>query len=316
MQSVINDLTKEQQVDTTSETIDFSVDPEAVDNRSGNFLFTVGNVSSGKSTLQNVLVYKLYTDNRTQLEYANIDGDAGHDVILDNWVQNLKKGYLPHRSQAGRFQEFNVKFRGKKRRALDFSFIEISGEDIRTIRPTVESVQEGLPPKLHDTLDKYLRLPQANKRFIFVSDASKNRKHGNPTPFDEDMLFTALIGHLLSNTGIRLNRIDTLFAAAKWDIVENEYRSEKEYFAVNFPATTKAVKATSRINACYMPFSIGKVEESEENGEVIAKVNGVHDQYVEVLISWLYYTFTGRELQGFPKVRQNLWDRIKALAAR
>ena len=86
-------------------------------------------------------------------------------------MQNIAAGYLPERTHKGVLREFNVRFGQRGRPNLDFSFIEIAGEDIRSIVPTAEHKQ----PRLHDHLERYLRQGGVNKRFLFVSDASRNR---------------------------------------------------------------------------------------------------------------------------------------------
>ena len=50
------------------------VDGSAIDGRTGNFLFTVGSVASGKSTLQNFLVHRLHVDENIHFDRTSRDG--------------------------------------------------------------------------------------------------------------------------------------------------------------------------------------------------------------------------------------------------
>jgi hypothetical protein len=127
-----------------------------------------------------------------------------------------------------------------------FHFIEIAGEDIRSIVPTAEQQQ----PKLNDHLERYLRQGGVNKRFLFISDASRNRL-GRGT-FEEDVLFDTLIRYLLSDTGIGLRNLNILFIAAKWDVVQNEYKSDRQYFRTNFPQTRSTIASSreSELSTC------------------------------------------------------------------
>src|SRR5512134_3844054 len=129
------------------------VDGSAIDGRTGNFLFTVGGVGSGKSTLQNFLVHRLHVDENIHFDRTSRDGKTASEAYLNAWVHNIAAGYLPERTQKGVLREFNVRFGQRGRPNLDFSFIEIAGEDIRSIVPTADQKQ----PKLNDHLERYLR---------------------------------------------------------------------------------------------------------------------------------------------------------------
>ena len=233
---------------TDYETLNYGVDPERIDGRTGNFLFTVGNPSSGKSTLQSYLIYRLWSHPKVTFDYANAYGENEHDVILNAWVQNFANGYLPKRTLQGLIQEFNVSYGQPRKPSVAFNFVEISGEDIRSIVPTAE----GNVPQLHPCLEQYLRLPKARKRFLFVSDASSNRisSSANGRALEEDVLFDHLIRYLLSGSGANLKHLDVLFAATKWDVVKSEYRSEREYFDTNFPQTQSTLKHSRAMFWC------------------------------------------------------------------
>ena len=282
------------------------VDGSGIEGRTGNFLFTVGSVASGKSTLQNFLVHRLHVDENIHFDRTSSDGNTASEAYLNAWVQNIAAGYLPERTHKGVLREFNVRFGQRGKPNLDFSFIEIAGEDIRSIVPTAEHKQ----PRLHEHLERYLRQGGVNKRFLFVSDASRNRL--GKGRFEEDVLFDTLIRYLLSDTGVGLRKLNLLFIAAKWDVVQNEYKSDRQYFQTNFPQTRSTIKASPKIHASYMPFSVGTVVvERRENGEAVSRLKAVEKRYAELLISWIYHSFTQRHLKGYPRVTLSFWDRIK-----
>jgi ABC-type dipeptide/oligopeptide/nickel transport system ATPase component len=93
------------------------VDGSAIEGKSGNYLFTVGNVGSGKSTIQSSLIHRLWSDSRILFEYATTDGNPAHDAYLNGWVQNIGNGYFPARTKAGRVREFTVRTSSSDRRA-------------------------------------------------------------------------------------------------------------------------------------------------------------------------------------------------------
>jgi hypothetical protein len=282
------------------------VDGSAIEGRAGNFVFTVGSVASGKSTLQNFLVHRLHVDENIHFDRTSSDGNTVSEAYLNAWVQNIAAGFLPDRTRKGVLREFNVRFGQRGRPSLDFSFIEIAGEDIRSIVPSASQKQ----PRLHEHLERYLRQKGVNKRFVFVSDSSRNRL--GKGRFEEDLLFDTLIRYLLSDTGIGLKTLNLLFIAAKWDVVRNEYKSDAQYFRTNFPQTRSTIKSSPRIRASYMPFSVGEVVlEKRESGESVARLKSIERRYVELLINWIYHTFTGRELKGYPKVTVSFWDRVR-----
>ena len=111
---------------------------------------------------------------------------------------------------------------------------------------------------------------------------------------------------------IGLRNLNILFIAAKWDVVQNEYKSDRQYFRTNFPQTRSTVLSSPRIKARYLPFSVGEVVlEKRESGESVARLKSIEKRYVEFLISWIYHSFTQRQLKGYPRVNLRLWDRIK-----
>lgn len=289
--------------------MDFAVRTDVHQGRQGNFLFTVGNPGSGKSTLQNFLVYALHRDPTLDLEYADAEEQARHDANLNTWIQNFARGILPKRTAQGQLQEFRIAFSRKGRPKLDFGFIEISGEDIRSILPD----SDGTQPHLHPKLEQYLRLARANRRFIFVSDATENRRDGGGRVLEEDFLFTTLIRYLLSEQGMNLRKLNILFMASKWDAVATQYRSAQQYFNTHFTQTRALVDGSSRITASYIPFSVGTIRtEKDANGDTVARVESTEAKYIQYVVSWIYYNFKNVHLgPPHPRVTRTLWAKIK-----
>ena len=254
---------------------EYEVKDSEVQNKSGNYLFTVGNVSAGKSTLQNLIIYRLWRREDIDVEYNSKEGDYRHDGILDKWVTRLQAGYLPNRTEQGKLQEFTIRVAQENKKKLDLSFLEISGEDIKSIIPDVGSTQK---PKVNKLLVDYLssNKKKINKRFIFVSDASANRKKKSnykASEISEDILFNHFLRYLLSKNGINLKRIRILFIVSKWDIINKEYKSVREYLNKNF-TQTRAVLKQDRCDVSYLKFSVGEVSFNEkENKEKIVRLD-------------------------------------------
>lgn len=286
----------------------FIVSDADIQNKQGNYIFTVGNISSGKSTIQNIMVDRLWAREDVTFKYVNRDGDARHAAILDHWRKELNKGNLPKRTEQGEIQEFSISFGQTNKKDLELNFLEISGEDIKYIVPTMES---KLVKGFNKQLDEYLNLTKVNKRFIFVSDANVNRKQGKEVEESEDILFFHLLEHLLGKQGLGLKKIEVLFVVAKWDIVQKEYSSVKEYVQKHFPQT-RSILTTHRCTTVYIPFSVGRIEEVKNSTtkEIETKIISLEAKYVDRLIHWIYYTYTNNTLKNFPKIVPSFFDKI------
>jgi hypothetical protein len=296
---------------------DYNVGDDDIDSKSGNYLFTIGNTSSGKSTLQNLLIYRLWSKEDIIFEYANKDGDHRHDKLLDDWVTNLRQGNFPLRTKQGILQEFSITISQAKKKKLELNFLEMSGEDIKSIVPTLDKSKK---PKINEQLVAYLttKKTKINKRFIFVSDAEENKKKRsspNTDTINEDMLFNHFLRYLLGKDGLAMKKIKVLFVAAKWDLLKGEYSTAQEYFRKNFPQTRGILKY-NRADAVYIPFSVGVTEtkEVEENGKKSFKklIRSLESKYVDSLIQWIYSSFTNNTLKGMPKISLSLLDKIRS----
>ena len=296
---------------------DYEVLDEDLHSRTGNFVFTIGNVGCGKSTLQTALVYRLWSREDLLFDFNHESNDQRHDALLQEWILRLyKDGALPERTKAGRLQEFCIAYGQKGKRTLDLNFLEISGEDIKTIVPTIDVATQ---PTLHRQLEEYLKADKKriNKRFIFVSDATAHLPDAarpEDEKFTEDMLFYALLRYLLGKDGLQMPKIQALFVAAKWDAAQSYFGTVERYCRTKFPRT-RAVLNSDRCRTQYIPFSIGKIGEKTVGGMVESRVLALESRYVDLIIQWIYHAFTGEQLRNMRKVKPNLLDRVMRFAS-
>ena len=298
---------------------DYRVLDEELSDKCGNYLFTIGNVGCGKSTLQNFLVARLWNKEGVVFAFRNKKDDHRHDSLLHEMVMSVQDGRLPERTQQGKLQEFTITISQDRRKPLELNFLEISGEDIKSIVPTLEISRR---PKINQQLVEYLRAPagRINTRFVFVSDCEENQKNDTAQPrreFTEDILFDSFLRHILGREGIGMARIDVLFVAAKWDIVERDYKAVSLYFRRNFPNTMEVLKS-NRCNATYIPFSVGSVDVvsvASRGGAAVheKRITALETKYVDFLIQWIYHSFTGRTLRGLPRIKPTLLQRLGSL---
>lgn len=276
-------------------------------NFSGNYIVTVGNPGSGKSSLQNYIVWRLWHDEGIAFDYQSQNGSHKHDANLNAWVQDFSRGYLPARTTQGLLQSYSISMAQRKRPKLALSFLEVSGEDLVAIVPSQQSSQ---PPALDARLTELLA-SSCNFRFVFVSDVQRCiQETGRGGDISEDVLFSTFLKHLVDPNGAGLKNIRALFVAAKWDVAARQYPSERRYFREHFPQTRAVVSSTSKISASYVPFSVGAVSIDSAQRPRITR----HDRLSgSLVINWLYHSFTGRELQGFPRVKRTLLDRLMFL---
>lgn len=299
---------------TQNQATEYRVTEGDIGAASGNYIFTVGDVSCGKTTLQNILIYRLWTNESIIFEYAHSRGDHRHNALLNDWVTSFAQGEFPERTNKGLLQEFNVSFGQSKRKPVKMNYLEISGEDIKSIVPGLTTQK----PALNSQLNQYLKLDKINKRFIFVSDCELHASgQSNQAGLAEDILFNELLEYLASPHGIGLKRINILFVAAKWDLVKDQYHGgAEEYFRRHFPQTRAFAKRPG-IHAAYIPFTIGTVDlQEEEGGRMTQRIKSLENRYVDLMIQWIYNSYTGHSLLGFPKIVPTYLDRLKSFVAR
>ena len=292
---------------------EFFVENSSIKNMKGNYLFTFGDVGSGKSTIHNMLIYSLWETPNIKFDYHSNDGKKLQPAIIVNWVKKISSGLLPERTQYGKIQDFSISFSQQKKKPLRVHFLEISGEDIKSIIPA-----RNKTATLFHQIDSLLRSDLVKKRFIFVSDSSKHLLSNKEK--NEDIMFSEIISLLKTQILKKKTRIKILFIVSKWDVLNGKYKSPVDYFNKNFPQMKSYLGENWDIT--YIPFSVGAVNKVETNKQdefgnpVFENKIDFPDagiKYAKYMIQWIHYSFTNEFLTGFPKIKETLLDKIKRL---
>lgn len=289
----------------------YQVNRTEIKSKKGNYIFTVGNVTSGKSCIQSMLVHRLMNRRDISLSFSNKKGEDIHDYLLNEVIRKIDNGDLPDRTAQGKIQEFNIRFVPENLKPLEFNFLEISGEDIKTIIPSGERNNK---PSLNENLTLYLRTPKVKKSFIFVADATRTKLNhelkDNPS---EDVLFNMLISHFLSKA-IGLKNIHILFLVSKWDKVESEYVSVRQYINDHFPQTMALLNSQSNyFQVTYAPYSLGDVVVEKRNGRLKPTLIRIEPSYTDTVLRWLYKTHTGKILPPENHKKKTFFDYFREL---
>jgi hypothetical protein len=287
----------------------YKIKDEELAVKEGNYVFTIGNVSSGKSTLQALLLTRLWSLDNIIFKYGNTVQDHRHNAIIEGWIDSINNGVLPKRSDQGYIQEFNISIGQEGKKNVEINFLEMSGEDIESIVPTLQ----GEHPKVHSHLDSLLKPNNnINKRFIFISDGERHKRGViDRNKVSEDILFYNFLKYLFNEKN--LQDINILFVISKWDTVRNDYRYDAlKYFKENFPQT-KSIFDGNNVTSMLLPFTVGRIEEKlvdEKNNTFENRIVSLEGVYIDRLIQWIYHTYTNESLNGLPPIKPSLLYRI------
>jgi hypothetical protein len=312
----IEELDEHDNIASEDEVEVYKIKDEELATREGNYIFTIGNVSSGKSTLQALLLTRLWSLENITFKYGNSIQDHRHNAIIEGWINSIKKGILPKRSDQGYIQEFNIFIGQKGKKSVEVNFLEMSGEDIISIVPTLKEEQ----PKVHGHLDALLRSNNnINKRFIFISDGERHKRGSIiQGKISEDILFYNFLRYLFNEK--ELQSLNILFIISKWDTVKEDYKNNAmKYFKENFPQT-KSIFDSNRVTSMLLPFTVGKIVEKpvdKKNNIYENRIVSLENIYVDRLIQWIYHTYTGETLKGLPPIKPSfLYKLAKMLGLR
>lgn len=192
---------------------------DAIDHRFGNYIFTFGKRSSGKTTLQFHLLRWLMTGGDFNTEALPIENSMAAHAIVDQWQQMWADGRFPLSTETQQPKEFKFKVSPHEgiTDPLTFSFFEIAGEDFQSVRVT----EDNPDPQMLDVLDRFLRNPNINFSLVLVCDGDD--------PEEDDIFISAFLTFLHKEYGYRFH--DTapiMLVIAKSDLGIKKLRADNE----------------------------------------------------------------------------------------
>ena len=200
-----------------------AVEIGAIEKRRGNYILTLGYPGCGKTVFQSFLYYFIATEGEfsSNLEKKQIGEQPNYisQNILNTWLENWKDGILPKRNpeleQNIREVRLMVIPRLNPKRKFNFSFLEISGELIKSIVPS--EIQAGTIP---DTLRRFLLAQKSQKIIVYIFDHNKSN----------DSLFKSILEYIRNIVGSDLDKYYSLIIVVpNPELVLRKVTSDERY---------------------------------------------------------------------------------------
>jgi len=285
--------------------------------REGNYLFPVGRVGCGKSTLTtHTLRYLLksgehLTEPNIELSCENASFRRMLIELDEQWQQGRFPEATPFRGPT-EFAYAVTPLKKKGYPTLKFGFLEISGEDFKPL------TDKDVPfPALLPSLDNFLENVNCNICFLFIC-------RGDNLAGD-DFLFTRFLAYLnerikrplRAQCSAALVLSDPEMCQRRLQFASNEPISggplDVDNFVKKFVPETAAKLAAWGDKAIITPFSVGTIKEEELPDGTIGQRLITDPSFTDAsrLYNWLYYQFTGRSLG--PGLFRRILDAVNSL---
>ena len=278
-------------------------------------IITIGQPGSGKTTFQSFLLRYLMEE--TKLANMNISENGERHMMNNNlrdWTEMWRAGRLPSANSLGDIKTLRWELlpADKKKPELDFSFLEVAGEDLKTVEETDSNDVPKLPEEVRDFIDT----SEANSRlFVLICDGSN--------PHVSDQLATATLEYLSAYFDEKSKKIPILILLSKPILARNLWESETKKAlpgnSENFPANfvgkymslTIAQMQKMGLDYFVKPLFIGKIQladplvvgEAREEGNKNAGVSTLAKPDFEdigKIFLWIYEMGTGKKLENRP----------------
>ena len=218
------------------------------------FIFTFGVEGSGKSTIAASLGTIVDEEPESILKY-NLTETFGTQFLINDWIRRIRSKKFPPRSDVEVIEEIDVGIGliNKSGVVVPLTFIEISGERFRVINPSFKDIFTGAIEK--EIVDYMVD----SKIHMIVCDVTK---------FDMDNTIIPLYIQYLES--VLYNSSDNYYVAlvlSKWDQVEGQYTSAKQFVKEKLPSVYKSIQVHSKVKIDKVfTFSIGKTKDSTSEG--------------------------------------------------
>lgn len=228
------------------------ITPEDISNAEGNYLFTIGAQSCGKSSLQTAMLYQFHEDRKIALDY-NSDNPR-HTLLLTDYILNFKNQRLPLRTDDGKVQQFKITITPTDSGiASSLNFLEISGEDIRKIQPSKDNPN----PFFNTQLEDFLLNKKVKPSFLFLYDPTKK----DDEAFLQEQLLAFFVQYISRDEIKRNNNFMFLFVITKSDTINKEtYPDAQTYIYQNLPNLKPILENMNDFD--YLYFSLGRLDEA------------------------------------------------------
>lgn len=260
-----------------------------IKNKDSNFVFFFGTARSGKSVILSSMLYYLSSQAGVLRPKLGTPNTKEAQVLLSDFFENIRQGILPSRTTRDQVIRLDLVFepnnKSKKVPAINFTFLETSGENHYEIR------RGG---SYHSSIESYLN---ANVPLTFIIVTSYDTAHKDDTLINEFL-------DELERKGKNLRSVNVILVVSKWDKSGRmEVADEDE---LNSFINERLSRTSQRIDTYGLTktyYTIGNIENS--NGS--EKITLLSLSTAEVLSKWLY-----ESIAGFPlDYEGTFWERIK-----
>jgi len=286
----------------------------SIEEKVGNYIFTVGYPGSGKTVFQSFLTYYINhsPDFRSQpvLDPEDVQGWAAQATYND-WITRWHRGEFPNPNAfiEDDIQELSFIVNPKRgvTSPLRFSFLEVAGEFLRQV-----IADEHQDPTLVETLRRYLENSRLQFLLVLVIDPARDDDRENDLLFQNfftfldvncpDIYSRSSLALLISKPNEALGKLKNAKPGLRHHA---ELRGElcEDYIETFLPATYNRLDTwIPQERATVMSLNIGEIDDARETPRIVKP--DMRD--ISKIFSWIYSNFTKEKLG--PK----WWQRIIA----
>lgn len=264
------------------------VEKEDILNKNSNHIFFFGTAQSGKSVILSTMLYYLNSNEGVLRPNREAQNDQQSKVLLESFFSNIRQGNLPNRTTKGNVTELNFIFtpnnKSEKVPSTNFTFLEISGEDLSVIRGG---------GNYGDHIGKYLK---ADIPLTFIIVTSYDNAHREDTIINQFLDEIELYGK-------DPKKVNIILVISKWDKsghLEPRSMDELDDFIDKRLSMTSQRLDTFELDRTY--YTVGEISTMGEE-----KVKRLSLKSAKNLSHWLYESIVGIPLD----YEGTFWERIK-----